>query len=402
MAPARSASSYGTASESAVAADARRPRTHLLLRVGALFGVMLSLQLSTRSTTTAAPAALDGATVEMAAGATVETAAGAARGEAASGASGAARNSVITLAELVERPEVRAYLGRHNLSRASPAALMDTCRAARVPDVAERVTGAVGSSAADGVVAATVTRADWERGAWTASWLVVATYAGELLHFSPTFTAGGATVFDQQLNSCALKPWRGGARLLLALNNGTIEEGPLAVFDLDGGGYTELMADSSATPGLARKVDCHDAQYEAATASAWVLQSAWPRCSSATSRPATRRAPSTRRRARAADEKLRPSLSLSLSLKVRRQHADDDEHQGDQPLPIARRRRDGVRLVAPHQRGAQARRRPARATRTRAEPRARRARAGRARARTPAPAPPAPPAPEAPTAAPAP
>ena len=127
----------------------------------------------------------------------------------------------------------------------------------------ERVTGAVGSGAADGVVAVNVKRADSESGAWTASWLVVATYAGELLHFSPTFTAGGATVFDQQLNSCALKPWRGGAGLLLALNNGTIEEGPLAVFDLDGGGYTELMADSSATPGLARKVDCHDAQYEA-------------------------------------------------------------------------------------------------------------------------------------------
>ena len=110
-------------------------------------------------------------------------------------------------------------------------------------------------------------------GVWLASWLAVATYAGELLHFSPTFTAGGARVFNAQLNSCALKPWRGGAGLLLALNNGTIEEGPLAVFDLDGGGYTELMADSSATPGLARKVDCHDAQYEAATASAWVLQS---------------------------------------------------------------------------------------------------------------------------------
>ena len=146
MAPASSASSYGTASHHAVAADARRPRTHLLLRVGALFGVMLSLQLSTRSTTTAAPTALDGATVEMAAGAS------------ASDAVDLSHTRVITMRELIERPEVRAYLGRHNLSRASPEAdLMDHLPSRlEFQTWPERVTGAIGDGAADGVVAVNV------------------------------------------------------------------------------------------------------------------------------------------------------------------------------------------------------------------------------------------------------
>ena len=143
----------------------------------------------------------------MAAGATVEMAAGA----SASDAVDLSHTRVITMRELIERPEVRAYLGRHNLSRASPEAdLMDHLPSRlEFQTWPERVTGAIGDGAADGVVAVNV---KLERsGVWLASWLAVATYAGELLHFSPTFTAGGARVFNAQLNSCALKPWRGGA-----------------------------------------------------------------------------------------------------------------------------------------------------------------------------------------------